>query len=394
MTKGKILVVGAGIGGLAAASCLMKAGHHVEVYEQAPQLAEVGAGIQISANAMHVLRHLGLGDAIEKVGVRPAAYIFRMYDTGEIIQRFSLSDEHERAHGAPYIQLHRADLHEILAARARAFDDDIVRLNHKAVGFDEGTDGVRLRFADGTTAEGDLLIGADGLKSAVRDQLLGKATATYTGDAAWRITVPRERLPRDFLEQAMSVFVGPGGHAVCYYLRGGSLLNFVGLVETDDVSDESWTVKYPWERLKAAFRGWHAAIQTIIDAADKYQCYRWSLHSRPPTRRWSSDRVTLLGDAAHPTLPYLAPGAAMAIEDGAVLTRSLAMADSVAGALQFYERNRVDRTARIVTQSTANRQLFHLRSAEETRAAFARRSEGADRNRWLYSYNPLTVALT
>jgi salicylate hydroxylase len=394
MKSQRILIAGAGIGGLAAASCLMQAGHDVQVFEQAPQLGEVGAGIQISANAMHVLRHLGVEQAVTRVGVRPGAYVFRLHDTGEVIQRFSLSEEHERLHGAPYTQLHRADLHEILAARARAFKPDVVRLNRRVTGFVESDDGVELRFDDGTAAHGDLLIGADGLKSAVRRQIQGDVPATYTGDAAWRVVVPTNRLPPNLLERVMSVFMGPGGHVVCYYLRGGALLNFVGIVETDEVSEESWTVRLPWTELKAHYRGWYHVIQTIIDAADRDQCYRWSLFNRPPIRNWSTGRVTLLGDAAHPTLPYLAQGAVMAIEDGAVLTRALASADSVPAALRLYQRNRVDRTARIVLQSSANRELFHLRSEAEIRARFAARNEGEDRNRWLYSYNPLTVALT
>jgi salicylate hydroxylase len=389
----KILIAGAGLGGLTAASCLMKAGHRVEIYEQAPKLGEIGAGIQISANAMHVLRDLGLESAIRAAGVQPAAYVFRLYDTGEEIQRFSLSDEHERMHGAPYTQLHRADFHELLAGKAKEFDPDVVRLNRKAVGYNENENGVELRFDDGSSARGDLLIAADGLKSQVRAQMLGAAVAIYTGDAAWRITVPVERMPRGTLEKAMSVFVGPGRHAVCYYLRGGALLNFVGCVETDEVSEESWTVRFPWEKLKADYRGWNPAIQAVIDGADKDACYRWSLHNRPPAARWSTRRVTLLGDAAHPTLPYLAQGAAMAIEDGAVLTRALAIAATIPDALQLYQRNRIERTSKIVAQSTANRELFHLPSEQAIRAAFARRNQGADRNSWLYSYNPMTVPL-
>jgi len=393
MQKYRILIAGAGIGGLTAASCLMKAGHHVEIYEQAPQLGEIGAGIQISANAMHVLRDLGMEPAITRAGVRPGAYVFRLHDTGEVIQRFSLSEEHLQMHGAPYTQLHRADLHDILAAKAREFDPDVVRLNHRVDGFTETAAGVELRFADGSTAQGDILIGCDGVKSVVRRQLFGDVPATYTGDAAWRIIVPTERLPKDLLEKVMSVFMGPEGHVVCYYLRGGALLNFVGCVETEEVSEESWTVKLPWEQFKARYAGWHPALQTIIDAADKDQCYLWSLYNRPPSRDWSTARVTLLGDAAHPTLPYLAQGAAMSIEDGAVLTRALAMTDSIAEALQIYQRNRIERTARIVLQSSANRELFHLRSEAEIRARFSKKDEGEDRNRWLYSYNPLTVEL-
>jgi salicylate hydroxylase len=373
MKKHRILIAGAGIGGLTAASCLMKAGYHVEIHEQAPVLGEIGAGIQVSANAMHVLRDL--------------------HDTGEVIQRFSLSEEHERMHGAPYTQLHRADLHELLAARARKAKSDVVQLNHKVVGFTETADSVALHFSDGSSAIGDLLIGADGLKSGVRAQMFGAVPATYTGDAAWRAVVPTERLPKNLLEQVMSVFMGPDGHVVCYYLRAGTLLNFVGIVETDEVSEESWTVNLPWEDLKAEYRGWHPALHAIIDAADKDQCYRWSLFNRPPIRDWSSRRVTLLGDAAHPTLPYLAQGAAMAIEDGAVLTRALGMTEDIAAALQIYQRNRVDRTAKIVLQSSANRELFHLRSEAEIRARFSKKDEGEDRNRWLYSYNPLTVEL-
>jgi salicylate hydroxylase len=390
----KILIAGAGLGGLTAASCLMKAGHTVEIYEQAPKLGEIGAGIQISANAMHVLRDLGLERAIRAVGVHPAAYVFRLFDSGEEIQRFSLAEEHERIHGAPYTQLHRADFHDILARRAQELDPNVVHLNKKVVGYIEHEDGVELRFEDGASARGDLLIAADGLKSPIRAQMLGAAIATYTGDAAWRITVPVERLPSHTLEKAMSVFVGPARHAVCYYLRGGSLLNFVGCVETDEISEESWTVKFPWEKLKADYRGWNPAIQAVIDAADKDACYRWSLHTRPPATHWSTTRVTLLGDAAHPTLPYLAQGAAMAIEDAAVLTRALSMSHSIADALQLYQRHRIERTSKIVAQSTGNRELFHLPSEDAIRAAFAKRNQGADRNAWLYSYNPLTVPLT
>lgn len=393
MKKRKIIIAGAGLGGLAAASCLMKAGHEVEVYEQAAKLGEIGAGIQISANAQHVLRDLGLGPAIDAVGVRPGAYVFRLHDTGEVIQEFPLAEQHERVNGAPYTQMHRADFHQILVDKACEFRPDVIRLNKRVRGYVEKEDCVELHFEDGTVARGDILVGSDGLKSVVRAQMFGAAPAVYTGDGAWRLVVPIENLPKDILPPVMSVFMGPGGHVVCYYLRSGKLLNFVGLVETDEISEESWTMRFPWERLKADYVGWHPVIQTIIDCANRDECYRWSLHRREPTMNWSTKRVTLLGDSAHPTLPYLAQGAVMSIEDGAVLTRALAMSDDIAEALQIYQRNRIDRTARIVRQSTENRALFHLGSQEAIRAAFAKRDEGADRNAWLYSYNPLTVPL-
>lgn len=389
----KILVAGAGLGGLAAASNLLKAGHDVTIFEQAPVLGEIGAGIQLSANAMHVLRNIGVADKIEAVGVRPGAYVFRLYDTGEEISRFNLAEEHERLNGAPYIQVHRADLHDILAAKALELKPDLVRLNHRAVGCEEDGNGATLHFADGTSATGDLLIGADGVKSVVRQKVAGNVPATYTGDGAWRLTIPASKLPPEFMGKVMSVWMGPGAHAVCYYLRNGDIFNFVGCMEKTEVSEESWTNKLPWEALRDDFVGWHEDIQLVVNTVEKDKCYLWSLFNRPPIRDWSLKRTTLLGDSAHPTLPYLAQGAAMAIEDGAVLTRALAQESDLAEALDLYQRNRVDRTAKIVQQSTANRGLFHIRDKEEMRAAFAKRDEGADRNKWLYSYNALTVPL-
>ena len=393
MTERKILIAGAGLGGLAAAGCLLKAGYDVDIYEQASFLGEVGAGIQMSANAMHVLNYLGVGDEISAKSVRPEAYVFRLHDTGELIDRFALSEEHMKMHKAPYNQAHRADLHSILANAVQKMKPSIVHLNKRATHFEETPESVELFFDDGTSAKGDVLVGADGVKSVIRNQIAGAVPAVYTGDSAWRITVPKDKLPPDFMEKVMSVWMGPGKHAVSYWLRNGELLNFVGAVETPTASEESWTAKFPWEDLKADFVGWHQDIQTVIDLADHDQCFRWALYKRPVVDTWSTARATILGDAAHATLPYLAQGAAMAIEDGAILARALGQEDDTAEALNLYHRNRVERTSRVVETSDANRNLFHLDSVEEIRKSFASRNEGADRNGWLYSYNPLTVEL-
>ena len=389
----KILVAGAGLGGLSAAGCLLKAGYDVDIYEQAPALGEVGAGIQLSANPMHVMRHLGIGDEVSAMSVRPASYVFRLYDTGEIISQFSLSDEHERLHKAPYNQIHRADLHDLLARTVQAMKPDVVHLDKRATRFDETENGVTLHFADGTSASGDLLIGADGVKSVIRDQIAGTVPATYTGDSVWRITVPRDKLPANFMDEVMSVWMGPGKHAVSYWIRRGEILNFVGAVETPKPTEESWTAKFPWSELKADFEGWNGNIQTILDLADRDACYRWALYTRPLIERWSTGRATILGDAAHATLPYLAQGAAMAVEDGAVLARALQQSAGLPDALRLYERNRTARTARVVTTSGENGAVFHQKSVADIRKSFEGRDEGGDRNGWLYSYNPLTVEL-
>lgn len=389
----KVIVVGGGIGGISAALSLLKSGFDVEVYEQAPELTEIGAGIQLSANAMHVLFSHGLEKELSRLWVKPSAYVFRLHDTGEVVAKIPLAAAHEQHHKAPYCQFHRADLLSVMAARLFAVAPRAVRLNRRAVGFEETNAGVKIQFQDGTSAEGDLLIGADGVKSRIRAQMLGAANPTYTGDCAWRLIVPSSRL-RARTEPEMAVWMGPGRHAVSYLLRGGELVNFVGLVETDDVSEESWVAKRPWEDLKASFVGWHEDLQSIIDAADRNECYRWSLFFRPPIDNWSSRRVTLLGDSVHATLPYLAQGAAMAIEDGAVLARSLAMTSDLSKALQLYQYNRIDRTAKIVNTSTANRGLFHSPDQNEIRAYFKQRDEASDRNREIYAYNPLTVPLT
>jgi salicylate hydroxylase len=389
-----VLIAGAGLGGLTAAACLIKRGFKVSIYEQASALGEVGAGVQSSANAVNVLYDLGLRDELEKVAVKPKAFEFRRFDTAELMHRIPLGEEHIKNFGAPYYHIHRADLHDLLARKVLSMDPDCIHLDAKAEGFEESVDGVTLILADGRRIAGDVLIGADGIKSMIRNQILGETPVTYTGDIAWRATIPVERLPKDIMDVVSTVWCGPKKHAAVYYLRAGKLMNFVGLVEyPDQTENESWTQKRPWEELKADYSGWHPDIQTIIDAIDKDSCYRWALNNREPVSNWSTQRATLMGDAAHPTLPYMASGAAMAIEDGAVVARALEMSDSVPDALQLYQRNRLDRTARIVRGSTDSRALYRIEDEAEMRKAFHEQNLHKERSAWLYSYNPLTVPL-
>lgn len=393
MARLKVLIAGAGLGGLAAAASLAKKGFEVRVFEQAPQLGEVGAGVQQSANSVKVLYDLGLREQLDRWGVRPKTYEYRRYDSGELLHAMPFAEAHERQFGAPYYHLHRADFHRILAEKVESLAPGAITLNAKAAGYAEDAEGVTLRFADGSSARGDVLVGADGIRSAIRAQIVGPTQATYTGYCAWRLTIPRERLPADIMDIVGQVWCGPNNHLVVYWLRAGQIFNFVGCPRQAAWDDESWTAKRPWEALKKDYEGWHPKVQSMVDAADRDQCYYWALNNRKPVYHWSTQRATLLGDAAHPTLPFLAQGAVMAVEDGAILARALAGAGSVADALAVYERARVERCARVVNESTEHGGLYHIVDAEAMRRAFAEKNISKERAQWLYPYDPLTVPL-
>ena len=316
-----------------------------------------------------------------------------LFRSAELLHAIPFEGTHDRMHGTPYYHIHRADLHGILAKMVQSRAPSAIHLNARATGYEEDASGVTLKLADGSTARGDVLIGADGIKSAIRAQIAGQTKATYTGYVAWRFTVPRERLPKDVMDIVGVVWCGPKNHLVTYWLCSGSVLNFVGIPESDKWEEESWTLRRPWEELKADYAGWHPNVQAMIDGADKDQCFRWALNNRPPIYDWSTKRATLLGDAAHPTLPFIAQGAACAIEDGAVLARALEGSSNMPDALQLYQRNRVDRAARIVNESTEHGGLYHMEDMARMKRAFEDKNIAKERAEWLYNYDPLTVPL-
>ncbi|WOP15029.1 FAD-dependent monooxygenase [Ottowia sp. SB7-C50] len=389
----QIAIIGAGIGGLTAAASLIRRGHRVRVYEQAPALGEVGAAVQMSANAVKVLYGLGLKPTLESQGVKPESFEFRRFDDGELLHRIALGHAHHLAHGAPYYQIHRVDLHAGLLAQVRALDREAVQLGKRAVQVSETQDEARVQFEDGQQVAAELLVGADGIKSLVRQHVVDAAPPVFTGQVAWRLSIPTERIPAQLRPPlASTIWCGPRNHAVMYYMRAGQLLNFVGCVERP-WEQESWTARKPWEELDHDYAGWHPMVRAAIENVDRDQCFRWALNNREPVMQWSTARVTLLGDAVHPTLPYMAQGAAMAIEDAAVLARALE-GRPLREALQVYQAHRAPRAARVVRESNEMADLYHIADPDEMRRAFKDRNIAASRNGWLYPYDPLTVALT
>ncbi|MGH7932118.1 MAG: FAD-dependent monooxygenase [Candidatus Binataceae bacterium] len=375
MTKRKlsIAVIGAGIGGLTTAVTLRRVGIDVQVYEQASRFARIGAGIQQSPNALKVLRAIGLEAHLRSVGFIPAYARNRDWDSGALTNEYQLGSAVEGRFGAPYMLLHRGDLHTAIASIVPA---GMVNLNHKLMGLERTGTGVTLFFADRSRAPADAVIGADGVHSLVREVLLGPEKPRFTGRVAYRTTFPAARLG-DLAIDDNAKWWGPDRHIVMYYVKPHrEELYFVTSTPEPEFEVESWSAKGDLNVLRAAYAGFHPSVRAVLAACP--DVHKWALVERDPLPRWGEERVVLLGDACHPMMPYMAQGAATAIEDAAVLSRCLdgVDADGIEQALRRYEFNRKDRTSRIQLTSRLN--------------TWMRQKTDAD---WLYGYDAWTVPL-
>jgi len=375
-SKGSIAIIGAGIGGLTSAALLSRLGFEVAIYEQASRFARVGAGIQQTPNAMHVHRKLGTEARLRARAFAAPKGISREWDTGAITNELPMGEEVERRYGAPFLLMHRADLHASVESVVPA---GIVQFNRKLVGLEQNSRGVTLAFADGSRLEAQAVIGADGVHSVVRESMLGPEKPHFTGRVAYRTTFPAHLLGSEQITPVRTKWWGPDRHMVVYYVNARhDELYFVTSQPEDAkwMTRESWSQKGELKVLREAYAGFHREVRAIVEACP--DVHKWALMERNPLPRWCEGRVTLLGDACHPMTPYMAQGAASALEDAAILSRCLegVDADGIAQALQRYEANRLPRTAEIQQTSAKN---TWMRSATDPT--------------WVYGYDAWSVPL-
>ena len=387
----RAIIIGAGIGGLTTALCLARVGIASTILERAEAIGEFGAGIQIGPNGVHVLRALGLGDAIMAKADAPPEAQFRDGMSGAVLANIALGPTISQRYKEPYLTLHRADLIATLATAVEMQIPGSLRTDATVVDTGQDEQSAWAILANGERVAGDMLIGADGIRSVVREALPTMSKPRFTGNMAWRAVVPIDLLPGLRTQQGICAWLGARRHVVTYPLRDGAMMNFVGIVERDDWLDENWTDPGSQAAALADFSGWHRDILAIIEAANTH--YRWALSDHPPLKRWGAGRITLLGDAAHPMLPFMAQGASQAMEDGWVIARKLAEIESVEAALLSYFNNRQPRTARAQAAARTNMRRFHqpmtLAASRAMRlpAQLIAASAFSVGTKWLYGHN-------
>jgi salicylate hydroxylase len=390
-------IVGAGLGGLVAAIAARRAGFEATIYEQAGAFGEIGAGIQIGPNAVKVLRALGLEGGLKRFGAMPEHHVGRSWRSGRVLFKSATRTACLERFGAAFYQVQRSDLHAHLRS---VLPEETIRLGKCCVGITPGRDNVRLEFADGTEAEMDVLVGADGIHSKVRDALLGPGKPRFTGVICWRGQVPADRLPPGLIPPDSLNWMGPGGCIVHYYVRPGQLVNWIAHRKTDIWAEESWSVQGDKKELIDAFPGWHDSLLTLFDATER--CYKWAILDRDPLPKWSEGRVTLLGDAAHPMSPFLAQGGAMAMEDGFVLAEVLARsAGDVTAALKRYEAIRKERATRVQLSSRQRAEICQVssplaqmkRDLQYLLNQWFNPGAAIQKADWIYEYDVATAAI-
>lgn len=353
-----VLIAGAGIAGLCTALGLLRAGVSVRVLEQAAELREVGAAVSLAPNATRALDSLGVGDALRAAANRPQRAALKHYRTGEELEAYAMGDAMEQRWGSPYLQLLRADLHTVLVDELRRLDPAALQLGARVLGVEQDGRSVTVETTAGRFT-GGCLIGADGVRSAVRAALYGDGAPSFTGYVAWRGVVPVSELKFPDFTPDTAVYLGPGRTLLRYRVRGTDSLNVVTFARVDGWSEEGWSLPADPDELRAAFETWHPEVRDMVDGLCRHGAFKWGLFGRETLPTWQQGRVSLIGDAAHPMLPFLGQGAAMAIEDGVLMARALAHGPYVEAGLACFERLRHARATRTVARADAHGLRLH-----------------------------------
>lgn len=383
----RIAVIGAGMAGLTAALSLQKNGFKPKVYELAPELGEVGAGLTLSPNSTLGLEYVGIGEELEKRANVPQAQAIMHYQTGEVLVETKRGDIPKQKYGANYYQIHRADLHEILVNATEANDPGSILVDHAFERYTETDDGIEITFANGNTATCDVLIGADGIRSGVRSAMFGPEDPKFTGNVAYRGLVNKGDLSDDVVTPASGVAIAPRKAFTRYLVRDGNIINFVAFVRRDGWDEEGWSIPVTHDELMEEFGDWHPRVSDLIKAAPKDKVFKWALYDRDPLDEWTKGRVTLIGDAAHPMLPFMGMGAAMGVEDGVVLGRAFAASDTIEEALTRYEAARKERANFVLLRSRVARERLQSDHPEQYDDSKHKNEESLG----LFEYNPGTV---
>jgi salicylate hydroxylase len=389
-----VIIAGAGIGGLTAALALAQRGFAVTLLEAAERLEEIGAGLQLSPNAARVLVALGLAERLAPHVVVPEHLAVRNARSGRLLAQGPLGATSAQRYGAPYWVIHRGDLQAVLCDAVAATPGITLRLGSKVQSFTAEPDGVAVAASHGSqpiAARADALIAADGLWSTLRQQLGHAAAPRPAGQSAWRTLVPIDAAPKSAALPAVNLWLGAHAHLVHYQVKSGRMINVVAIVD-DDWREPGWSTPGTPSALLDRFSAseWHASARDLIAASERWQ--KWALFDCPPLATWGKGRITLLGDAAHPMLPYLAQGAAMAIEDAAVLAACLDRNPDLPAALRAYEASRLPRTTRVQHDASRNGIVYHLSGAGAALRSLALMAMGGDRlisrYEWLYGWTP------
>ena len=377
-----VVIAGGGIAGMTAAAALAQQGFKVTLLEAAPELGEIGAGVTLSPNAMKGLDFIGACDAVAAVGVEPTRQRIQHWEDGRTLVTMDRSDQRAK-YGAPYVTVHRADLHKVLT---RAAEEAGVELRCNSTVVD--SDGATAILANGTRVEGDLLIGADGVKSVIR-QRFEPEEPYFTGHVAWRCLVPVTVELRE-LSDFPGIIIGPSAIITRYNIRNSEIMNLVFFARQEGWTDDGWTTPVDPDEIRAVYAGWCGDAQKLIETACKQPMYKWAINARRPLDGWIiEDEVTLIGDAAHGMTPFLGQGAACGIEDAVVLARALVAKDSIGAGLANYEKARHDRATFIQLESNANADRMQGQQTD----LFGLEEMKDEESLGLFDYDPRTIQL-